>query len=86
LNRCRWKGPSFRWQTAPRELAEARLYEYERAVGLLVAALLAKEATTAQSKQTFENLAQSWTRLAAELDNAQSLLNALNGMENEEAA
>jgi hypothetical protein len=30
--------------------------------------LLAKEATAAQSKQTFENLAQSWTRLAAELE------------------
>ena len=42
---------------------------------------LAKEATTTQSKQTFQNLAQSWTRLAAELEQAQALLNFLNGME-----
>jgi len=42
---------------------------------------LAKEATTTQSKQTFQNLAQSWTRLAAELEQAQALLNSLNGME-----
>jgi hypothetical protein len=44
--------------------------------------LLAKEATTVQSKQTFHHLAQSWTRLAAELENAQALLNALDGVEN----
>jgi hypothetical protein len=43
--------------------------------------VLAKEATTAQSKQTFHNLAQSWTRLAAELEQAQVLLDALNGVE-----
>ena len=43
--------------------------------------LLAKEATTAQTKQTFQNLAQSWTRLAAELEQAQALLKALNGLE-----
>jgi hypothetical protein len=41
----------------------------------------AKEATIAQSKETLQNLAQSWTRLAAELEAAQALLNALNGME-----
>jgi hypothetical protein len=44
--------------------------------------LLAKEATTSQSRQTLQNLSQSWTRLAAELEDAQALLNALNGMEN----
>jgi hypothetical protein len=43
--------------------------------------ILAKEATTAQSKQLFHDLAQSWSRLAAELEDAQSLLAALNGME-----
>jgi hypothetical protein len=42
---------------------------------------LAKEATTSQSQETFQNLAQSWTRLAAELEDAQALLNALNEME-----
>jgi len=35
--------------------------------------ILAKEATTAQSKQLFHDLAQSWSRLAAELEDAQSL-------------
>lgn len=43
--------------------------------------LLAKAATTAQSKQTFHNLAQSWSRLAAELEDAQALLNALKEVE-----
>ena len=43
--------------------------------------LLAKQATTAESKQTFHNLAQSWTRLATELEQAQVLLKALNGVE-----
>jgi hypothetical protein len=38
-------------------------------------------AIPAQSKQTFQNLAQSWTRLAAELEQAQAPLNFLNGME-----
>lgn len=43
--------------------------------------LLAKRATTEESRQTFHNLAQSWTRLAVELEGAQALLNGLNGME-----
>ena len=43
--------------------------------------LLAKEATAAQSKEIFQNLAQSWNRLAAELEDVQALLNALNEME-----
>jgi hypothetical protein len=44
--------------------------------------LLAKEATTEQSKQTFLNLAQSWTRLAAELEDADALLKTLSEIEN----
>jgi hypothetical protein len=47
----------------------------------LACMLLAKEATTAQSKQLFHDLAQSWSRLAAELQDAQSLLVALDSME-----
>jgi hypothetical protein len=47
--------------------------------------LLAKEATTPQSQQTFHDLAQSWTRLTAQLEDAQSLLAALNGMEFKDA-
>jgi hypothetical protein len=39
--------------------------------------ILAKGATTAEAKQTFHNLAQSWTRLAVELESAQTFLNAL---------
>jgi hypothetical protein len=44
----------------------------------LTCMLLAKEATTEQSKQTFLTLAHSWTRLAAELEDANALLNALS--------
>jgi hypothetical protein len=40
--------------------------------------LLAKEATTDDSKRTFQQLAQSWTRLAEELEAAEALLDALN--------
>jgi hypothetical protein len=43
--------------------------------------LLAKEAMTAQSKQTFQSLAQSWTRLAAELEDANAFLNTLSEMD-----
>jgi len=43
--------------------------------------LLAKGATTVESKETFHKLAQSWTRLAVELEDAQALLNALSEME-----
>jgi hypothetical protein len=39
--------------------------------------ILAKGATTAEAKQTFHKLAQSWTRLAIELESAQAFLNAL---------
>jgi hypothetical protein len=41
--------------------------------------MLAKGSTTAEAKQTFHNLAQSWTRLAVELESAQAFLNALTG-------
>jgi hypothetical protein len=39
--------------------------------------ILANGATTGEAKQTFHNLAQSWTRLAVELESAQAFLNAL---------
>jgi hypothetical protein len=40
--------------------------------------LLAKQATNEESKRTFTNLARSWTTLAVELEQAQSLLHALS--------
>jgi hypothetical protein len=43
--------------------------------------LLAKEATTEKLKQTFLNLAQSWTRLAVELEDAGMLLKSLSEIE-----
>jgi hypothetical protein len=39
--------------------------------------LHANAATTVEAKQTFHNLAQSWTRLAVELESARAFLNAL---------
>ena len=39
---------------------------------------LAQTATTPQSREHFANLAQTWVRLADELENAQSFLNALD--------
>jgi hypothetical protein len=53
------------------------LWSKRRSPGALNCMLLAKEATTEQSKQTFLNLAQSWTRLAAELEDADALLKVL---------
>jgi hypothetical protein len=47
--------------------------------------LLAKEATTEQSKQIFLNLAQSWTKLAAELEDGEALLSTLNEIELKDA-
>jgi hypothetical protein len=48
--------------------------------------LLAKQATTEEAKQTFSNLAQSWTRLAAELEAAEGLLKSLSEIEVTEAS
>ena len=48
--------------------------------------LLAEEASDAQSKQTFLDLAQSWSSLAAELEDALAFLNALKEMEFEDAS
>jgi hypothetical protein len=39
-------------------------------------ALLAKQATSKVSKKTFLNLAQHWTRLAVELEQAEALIKA----------
>ena len=39
--------------------------------------LLAKEATTEQAKQRFLELAQAWTKLAAELEDTEALLKTL---------
>jgi hypothetical protein len=39
-------------------------------------ALLAKQATSKESKKTFLNLAQHWTRLAVELEQAEALIKA----------
>jgi hypothetical protein len=47
--------------------------------------LLAKQTANQESKQTFLGLAQSWTRLAVELEDAQALLNALSEMEFKDA-
>ena len=43
-------------------------------------AQLAEQAATAESRQTYVDLAHSWRRLAAELENVQSLLSTINGM------
>ncbi|HET7852007.1 MAG TPA: hypothetical protein VFK91_04610 [Methyloceanibacter sp.] len=42
--------------------------------------LLAKRASNEDSKQTFLHLAQSWTRLAEELEQAETLISALRTM------
>jgi len=39
--------------------------------------VLAKGATTPEAKERFHSLAQSWTRLAVELESAEAFLNAL---------
>ena len=39
---------------------------------------LAQTATTPQSREHFANLAQTWVRLAEELENAQAFLSALD--------
>ena len=39
--------------------------------------LLAKEATTEQAKKRFLELAQAWTKLAAELEDTEALLKTL---------
>ena len=46
-------------------------------------ATLAKEATTPADRRTFLTLAESWLALAAELESANLLLNAINGMKYE---
>jgi hypothetical protein len=43
--------------------------------------LLAKNAVSEQSREPFHNLAQSWTRLAVELEQAQVLVTGINAME-----
>jgi hypothetical protein len=48
--------------------------------------LLAKQASTEASKQTFLSLSKSWTRLAAELQDAGALLKALSEIEVEPPA
>jgi hypothetical protein len=55
----------------------------ERAMDCL---LLAKEASDAQSKQMFLDLAQSWSRLAAELDDTLAFLNTLKTIKFEEGS
>jgi hypothetical protein len=52
----------------------------------MICMLLAKEASNAQSKQMFFDLAQSWSRLASELEDALAFLNALKEMEFEDAS
>jgi hypothetical protein len=47
--------------------------------------LLAKEASTEQSKKTFLDLAQSWTRLASELEDAEALLKTLSEIDLKDA-
>ena len=41
---------------------------------------LAEQATTAETRQTFLDLAKTWTRLEGELEGAQRFLDALNGV------
>ena len=43
--------------------------------------LLARQASTEESKQTFLSLSQSWTRLAAELEDAETFLKAISEIE-----
>jgi hypothetical protein len=43
--------------------------------------LLAKQASTEESKQTFLSPSQSWTRLAAELEDAGTFLKAISEIE-----
>ena len=45
---------------------------------------LANEASTPQSKQMFLDLSQTWFRLAAELDDTNTFLHALNEMQFED--
>ena len=45
---------------------------------------LANEANTPQSKEMFLDLSQAWLRLAAELDDTNTFLHALNEMEFED--
>lgn len=47
--------------------------------------LLAKEAATEPSKQTFLDLAQSWTRLAAEIEDADVFLKTLGEVDLKDA-
>lgn len=42
---------------------------------------LAKQATTAQARQTFLSLSETWLRLASELESAQAFLQVMDGME-----
>ena len=46
---------------------------------------LANEANTPQSKEMFLDLSQAWLRLAAELDDTNTFLRALDEMKFEEA-
>src|SRR5262249_10177459 len=43
--------------------------------------LLAKQASTEESKQTFLNLSKSWTTLANELEDAETFLKAISEIE-----
>jgi hypothetical protein len=43
--------------------------------------LLAKQASTEESKQTFLRLSKSWTRLAAELQDAETFLKTISEIE-----
>ena len=45
---------------------------------------LANEASTPQSKQMFLDLSQTWSRLAAELDDTNTFLRSLSAMEFED--
>ena len=47
---------------------------------------LANEANTPQSKQMFLDLSQTWFRLAAELDDANTFLRSLSAMEFEDVS
>ena len=47
---------------------------------------LANEARTPQSKQMFLDLGETWFRLAAELDDTNTFLNALKAMEFEDVS
>ena len=42
---------------------------------------LAEQARTPDMRQTFLHLSETWIRLAAELESAQTFLNAMNGIE-----